>query len=212
MKTTIIMCLLLAVVSIMATGCSSCQSGNEKQDKQETAYHDYDGVTEGFTAGAEHIQALHRETMTATLGIKDYEWRNSRVLFDDDITLENIDALHVTDVNDVFFYHDNGPWVQYINSSAKNGTQIPWPIQDVWIEDMDMSDDGIRLTVDDALQRLKEWNGTLPPGCKSIVLRHPLGPVPCNPQYVLGTVCVPVFIDAMTGDITDRDPSYFPKN
>lgn len=206
------MMLVMVLTFIIAPAIASCQSGNNKQDKDATAYHDYDGVVQDFTAGAEHIQGLHREVMTATLGIKNYEWRNSRVQFNDEITLENIDALHVIDVNDVFCYYDNGPWVQYINSNVKKGLQIPWPILDVWIEDCNMSNDGIKLTFTDALQRLKEWNGILPPGCNSMILRHPVGPVTCNPQYVLGTMCVPLFIDAVTGEITDLDPSYFPKN
>ena len=60
---------LLAIVSIMATGCSSCQSENNKQDnapaqEQVTNFNaDYDGVVPDLTEGAEHVIALQRQTM-----------------------------------------------------------------------------------------------------------------------------------------------------
>lgn len=57
-KKIILSCLLMAIACIMATGCSSCQSENKKQ---EIVYHDYDGIVQDFTAGVSHIQTLHRQ-------------------------------------------------------------------------------------------------------------------------------------------------------
>jgi len=210
MKKSLILCLLLAIVSIMATGCSSCQSENKKQ---EIAYHDYDGIVQDFTAGVSHIQALHRQTMyqLAQQGkpVNGYQWRNSRVIFNDTLTFDNIDDLHITDINDVFYYwdKDKGPQVQYINVNVKRGTQIPWPINDVWIEDDDLSDQPIKLSCEDAISRLKEYNGTLP---KSyfITLRLPVGPKKCNPQWTFGDEYNVVFIDAVTGEVRDYDPAF----
>ena len=215
MKKKLILCLLLAVVSILATGCQSCQSENTKQ---ETVYHDYDGVVQDFTAGASHIQAFHRQTMfnlVQTLKAQGhviehgYQWRNSRVIFNDTVTFDNIDDLHITDVNDVFFYWDKqkGPQVQYINVNVEQGTQIPWPINDVWIEDADMSDQSIKLSAEDALKRLKEYNGTLPKS-NFITLRLPVGPKDCNPQWTFGDEYDVVFIDAVTGEVRDYDPAF----
>ena len=114
----ILICLTLAIAGMMATGCSSCQSGNEKQDNQESAYHDYDGVVQDFTAGTSHIQALHRQSMyriiwnlqaeghEIALNGK-YQWRNSLVILNDTVTAENIEDLHVVSIRDVFFYWDN---------------------------------------------------------------------------------------------------------
>ncbi len=207
MKKSLILCLLLAIVSIMATGCSSCQSENKKQ---EIAYHDYDGIVQDFTAGVSHIQALHRQTMFSLIGGKDFQWRNSRVMLNDTVTMENIDDLHIVSVNDVFFYWDSekGPMVQYINSHVKNGVQIPFPINDVWIEDADMSKKPIKISAEDALKRLKEWNGVLPQGCSFLTLRYPVGPKECNVQWVFGDVKDALFIDAVTGEVRDYDPAF----
>ena len=209
MKKNFIFGLLLAIAGIMTTGCSSCQSENPKQ---ESLYHDYDGVVQNFTTGVGNIQALHRQTMASLTGGKEYQWRNSRVILNDTVTMDNIDDLHVVAVNDVFFYWDSqkGPMVQYINSHVKYGVQVPYPINDVWIEDADMSDQPIKLSAEEALMRLKEWNGILPKDCDFIILRLPVGPNDCNVQWVFGDVYDVLFIDAVTGEIRDYDPAFTP--
>ena len=199
--------LLLAVTGLMISSCKGCKGDTPKNDGQE-AYHDYDGVVEDFTAGTAQIQALHRQTMYNLAGGVKYEWRNSRVILNDVITMENIDELHVTDVNDVFCYwNERGPWVQYVNSNVKYGVQIPWPINDVWIEDSDLSNLQIQLSAEDALQRLKEWNGIIPPAT-FLTLRCPVGPKDCNAQWVIGNVYDVIFIDAVTGEINDSNPAF----
>lgn len=217
MKKSIILSLLLAIVSIMATGCTSCQSENTKQ---ETVYHDYDGVVQDFTAGVSHIQALHRQKMYNIIqflkeqgheiALNNYQWRNSLVILNDTVTAENIDDLHIVSIRDVFYYWSNkfGPQVQYITDHVVYGTQIPYPISDVWIEDRDMSNAPIKLSAEDALNRLKEWNGILPKDCNFIILRLPVGPKDCNPQWVFGDVGDVLFIDAVTGEIRTWNPAF----
>jgi len=217
MKKSIILSLLLAIVSIMATGCTSCQSENTKQ---ETVYHDYDGVVQDFTAGVSHIQALHRQKMYNIIqflkeqgheiALNNYQWRNSLVILNDTVTAENIDDLHIVSIRDVFYYWSNkfGPQVQYITDHVVYGTQIPYPISDVWIEDRDMSNAPIKLSAEEALTRLKEWNGILPKDCNFIILRLPVGPKDCNPQWVFGDVGDVLFIDAVTGEIRTWNPAF----
>lgn len=211
MKKSLFLCLLLAIVSIMATGCVGCQSEKKEQPKEsvnESLYHDYDGVVQDFTAGVSHVQALHRQTMNTLAGSAEYQWRNSRVTFNDDVTLENIDNLHIVSVRDVYCYwNEQGPWVQFITSHVKDGVQIPYPINDVWIEDANLSDKPIKLTCEQALQRLKEWNGVLPKA-NFITLRLSVGPKDCNPQWTFGNVYDVVFIDAVTGEVRDSDPAF----
>lgn len=205
--------LLLIATALMINSCKGCKQSEEQKVKNEEAataavYHDYDGVVQDFTAGTAQIQALHRQTVFLLAGGIKYEWRNSRVILNDTITTENIDDLHVTDVNDVFCYwNDRGPWVQYVNSNVKNGLQIPWPINDVWIEDSDLSNVQIELSAEDVLLSLKKWNGVIPPA-NFLTLRCPVGPKKCNAQWVIGNVYNTIFIDAVTGDITDSNPAF----
>lgn len=204
---------LLTLVCVALTGCSSCHSDKAKQETKDVVYHDYDGVVQDFTAGVSHIQALHRQTMyqLAQQGnpVSGYQWRNSRIIFNDTLTFDNIDDLHITDINDVFYYwdKDKGPQVQYVNVNVKRGTQIPWPITDIWIEDDDLSDQPIKLSCEEAIMRLKEYNGILPKSYY-ITLRLPVGPKKCNPQWTFGDQYTVLFIDAVTGEIRDSDPAF----
>lgn len=213
-KMIFLLAVLLAMVGMMVgvCSCNGCKSEQKGDGQEAQVYHDYDGVVQDFTAGVEHIQALHRQTMFSVLGVEKYEWRNSKIVFNDSITTETIDDLHVTDVNDVFYYWDEqkGPQVQFINSNVKSGTQIPWPTNDVWIEDDDLSEAPIKLTPEQALMRLKEVNCPIPPA-KSMSLRLPVGPVACNPQYVVGDVFDVIFIDAVTGEVSNWNPAFNPK-
>jgi len=233
----LMLALVIAVLTVgMAfASCNGCAKSEELKVKSEefatapdtesiqpvAPWHDYDGVVQDFTAGTSHIQALHRQTMYGIIQhLQDegrtivpdgkYQWRNSLVILNDTVTQENIDDLHVVSVRDVFFYWDNqrGPQVQYITDHVKDGTQIPYPITDVWIEDTDMSDAPIRLSAEDALLRLKEWNGILPKDCDFIILRLPVGPKDCNPQWTFGDIGDVLFIDAVTGEVRNSDPSF----
>lgn len=210
MKKNLFICLLLAIASLMVTGCTGCQSANKERPTGDAgaAYHDYDGVEQDFTAGTARIQALHRQMMHTIIGGAEYEWRNSRVVLSDTVGFDNIDLLHVTSVIDVFQYWNDGPWVQYISSDVEKGVQIPWPISDVWIEDDNLDDKPVKLSAEDALARLKEWNGVLPQGCNFITLRLPIGPKDCNPQWVFGDVYNVLFIDALTGEVRDSNPAF----
>jgi len=222
MKTKFLLGFLLAFMCLLGfSSCNSCNGKTAKIDDPVVTYHDYDGVVQDFTATTAHIQALHRQTMFSIVQNLQseghmivpegqYQWRNSLVILNDTVTAENIDDLHIVSIRDVFFYWDNqrGPQVQYITDHVKYGTQIPWPINDVWIEDRDMSNAQVKLSAEEALTRLKEWNGILPKDCNFIILRLPVGPKDCNPQWTFGDVGDVLFIDAVTGEIRDYDPAF----
>jgi len=222
MKTKFLLGFLLAFMCLLGfSSCNGCNGKTAKIDDPVVTYHDYDGVVQDFTATTAHIQALHRQTMFSIVQslqseghviVPDgqYQWRNSLAILNDTVTAENIGDLHIVSIRDVFFYWDNqrGPQVQYITDHVKYGTQIPWPINDVWIEDRDMSNAPIKLSAEEALTRLKEWNGILPKDCNFIILRLPVGPKDCNPQWTFGDVGDVLFIDAVTGEIRNYDPAF----
>lgn len=209
--------LVAVVVSMMAgtmsscTGCGKGEPGSPAVDNKIEA-HDYDGVVQDFTAGVANIQALHRQTMFTLLDGGFYEWRNSKVLFNDTITFENIDDLKVIEVTDVFFYwNSESPHVQFIASNVEKGMLIPPVIHDVWIEDASLDDKEIKFTAEDVLTKLKEFNGLIPPAiCMN--LRYPVGPCDCNAQWVIGNAYDVIFIDAVTGEISNWNPAFNPNN
>lgn len=204
MKRFLLFGLLLAIVGIMATGCSSCQSENKQQDQAIGA--GYDGVKQDFTAGIDHIVALHKQTMFSLYEGEQYAWYETRVLFNDSLKVENADSLKVVDVTDIFQLFDPAR-CQYISTNVDKGTIIPKPIPDIWIEDCDMSKAEIKLWPEDVIGKLKAWDGIIPPAV-GMTLRMPLGPRRCNAQWVIGNIMQVIFVDAVTGDITNWCPAF----
>ena len=70
-----------------------------------------------------------------------------------------------------------------------------------------MSDAQIKLWPEDVIERLKAWDGIVPPAV-GMTLRIPLGPRRCNAQWVIGNIMQAIFVDAVTGDITNWCPAF----
>lgn len=76
-----------------------------------------------------------------------------------------------------------------------------------WVGDLPLNEEEIKLTFKDAFDRLMQAN--LPkPHSKHCVLRKELGPKNCNPQYIFGNTKSQVYVDAVTGCVTDKNPVY----
>lgn len=210
MKKMFFLCLLLAIAGMLAAGCSSCQSGNkEQEEKSETVYNgDYDGVAQDFTAGTKHIMALHRQEvyLAPEAQGKEIWWYETKVELNDTVTADRIDDLHIVSVSDVFQTFE--PNLSYtVSDHVRYGHYFPRPVYGTWIEDMDNSNVEISLGAEDALQRLKEWNGIIP-AAKSMTLRRPVGPIPCDAHWVLGDMMTAVWINAVTGEVTEWCPAF----
>lgn len=75
------------------------------------------------------------------------------------------------------------------------------------LDDEPLNDEQIVLTFSEALERLYEANLPKPHSAK-VVLRKALGPKTANAQYIFGNTEEQVFVDAVTGDVTDKNPVY----
>lgn len=205
MKKYVFFCLLSAIVGMMVTGCSSCQSENKKQN---TYLADDDSVAPDMSANAEYIIALHRQTMNAINDGNRYYWYETKFTFADTLRVETLADAVLTEITSTFQTY--GPELVYsITTNPVKGTLIPVPTPGLWIEDCDLSREEIKLSLLDVLARLTEVNITLPPG-KAIYLREPVGPLDCNAQYVIGNPFETVWVDAVTGDVSTSCPAFPP--
>lgn len=66
--------------------------------------------------------------------------------------------------------------------------------------------EGVKLTFEQAFERLNAANYPKPHS-RMCVLRKEIGPVSCNPQYVFGNTQAQVFVDAVTGEVSDENPA-----
>ena len=78
---------------------------------------------------------------------------------------------------------------------------------DVWIEDCVLQDSLIKLNYEQACERVRETD-MIKPHSTNAILRNPLGPLQCNPQWVFGNVKEQIWIDATTGDAKDANPAF----
>jgi hypothetical protein len=77
-----------------------------------------------------------------------------------------------------------------------------------WIEDFPLNSEEIKLTFEDAYNRLMEANCPKPHS-RQCILRDPIGPIEVNPQYIFGNISGPIyFVDAVTGAVLNYNPAF----
>lgn len=141
----------------------------------------------------------------------EYKWFETRAeydnFFDADTTLAlvKVESLFQVAVKDSLgvktfvydFVHENG----VVETDAE-------PIEAFILDDKPLNDEPIVLTFGEALERLFEANLPKPHSTK-VVLRKVLGPkAGVNAHYIFGNTEEQVFVDAVTGDVTDVNPFY----
>lgn len=77
----------------------------------------------------------------------------------------------------------------------------------IWVGDKDLSDQGVILTFREAFERMMTAD-YVKPHSRYCVLRKELGSADANPQYVFGNIEAQLYVDAVTGDVSDRNPAY----
>ncbi len=139
-----------------------------------------------------------------------YKWFETRVeydnFFDADTTLTftKAESLFQVAVEDSLgvktFVYDFTHYPDVEDADLKQ-------IEGFILDDMPLNDEQIVLTFSEALERLYEANLPKPHSTK-VVLRKALGPKVANAQYIFGNTEEQVFVDAVTGDVTDKNPVY----
>lgn len=210
MKKYWMMSLLLATVSIMVTGCNSCQSENKKQDVVINVGNDYDGVVEG-KLNAENVISLQRQTMYNLSKGVEYRWFETTFELLDYIDSENQDGTiaEITSTFQTIIPMEGGcdTWVQYIASNAVKGTMIPQPIHSFFVGDSPLDNAPIKLTFAQALERINQVNAPKPHS-RYCVLRKEIAPNDINPQYIFGNSRAQLYVDAVTGTVCTENPAF----
>ena len=143
--------------------------------------------------------------------VSTYKWFETRVEYDNffdadtTLTISKVESLFQVAVEDPLgiktFVYD------FIHEPGVENDTIPEPIEGFILDDKPLNDEQIVLTFSEALERLYEANLPKPHSAK-VVLRKALGPKVANAQYIFGNTEEQVFVDAVTGDVTDKNPVY----
>lgn len=197
------MAMLLTAVAFMVAGCSSCQSGNKEQGQKTK-----DTV---LTASVEDIIATSRQTMYGIAAGNDYRYFETNVKLVEflDSEAQNGDFVEVTNVFQLIIPKDKGydtkVWIIGVNLDGKIEKQYEGAF---YLENFPLNDEKIDLTFKEALERLQQAN-VVKPHSQFAVLRKPVGPVPCNTQWIFGNSKQTVFVDAVTGDVRTSNPAFY---
>lgn len=211
MKKTILLGLLLAIVGIVATGCSSCQSENKKQEI----------VTDVkvLALTPENCISTDREAMflrtpkDATL-----LWMQTGVTltaFLSDAAIQDATVMEVTNG-----FQTQTPTGKGINTKVTLITTNTIATDSLvmngsfYLDNYPLNEKEIRLTFKDAVTKALEAN-CVKPQTRVCILRSPVGSVRVEDAYYMfggGQGDSPmIFVNARTGEVTTTNPAFSPQ-
>lgn len=193
---------ILASVLLML-GVSSCNSCTKQSSTPTLAT-----VEVADSMYVEHTVAVDRQAMFAK-GVDDnYRWYETNIrlvnFLDDEYdgieevvnvfqTVENMDE-HSFDTVVYKFQH------------TAEGT-VEGFTHGFWVEDYPLNNEQIVVTFAQALEKVNEVN--LPkPHSRYVVLRKEVGPVDANPQWIFGNSRAQLYVDAVTGEVSEENPAF----
>lgn len=177
--------------------CCECSNTNEETKCLNNA-----------NLNVEHIISTDRQCMYLNYS-NDYRWFETGITLNNFLDGEDTDAT-VESVYNIFqtvVEHGNGYDTEVIcvaHKGTETGTETKAAF---WVGDMLLNEAEIKLTFEDAYNRLMEAN--LPkPHSRQCVLRKELGPKEANAQYIFGNIREHIYVDAVTGDVKTTNPVY----
>ena len=197
----ILFSLVIAMIFMFGmNSCNGCKKTQENVSQVEVA----ESTGE---LNVEHLISTDRQYMFTNYG-GDYRWFESCIVLKDFMD-EECDGT-VTGVSNVFQVvkeKDNGADV-YVVLAAHTPDTTAYDVKfGFWVEDFPMNDEAIKVTFAEAFEKINQVN--LPkPHSKHCVLRKQVGPVDANPQYIFGNVQSQIYVDAVTGDVSDKNPCF----
>lgn len=167
-------------------------------------------ASEKGALNVEHVTATDKQTMFTKFA-KDYRYFETQITLKNFLDAENASA-EVAEITNVFQVVDIAEdqksadvyVVMFNHAGAKTEQKV---IHSFWVEDMVLNDEAIKLTFEQAFEKLMQAN--IPkPHSRKCVLRKEVGPKVANPQYIFGNMRTQVYVDAITGAVSATSPSF----
>ena len=80
-------------------------------------------------------------------------------------------------------------------------------IHGFWVEDYPLNEEVMKVTFAEAFEKVQEANYPKPHS-RQVVLRKQIGPVDANPQWIFGNLHAQIYVDAVTGEVSDKNPAF----
>ena len=187
--------ILLMAISLMFS-LNSCDWFNKNKDNEKKEII------------VENVVKADRDYMTENYG-NTYVWYETQIFLNDYLDEECDGSFsEIVDVFQVITTTDSVTFdTKVIKMYHVADSSYIEEIEGFWVEDMNMNDEIISVTYKQAFQLINEVNFPKPHS-KNCVLRKEVGPIEANPQYIFGNIESQLYVDALTGDVTDESPSF----
>ena len=188
---------------VIAFAMISCQCTNSNQTVVGTP--DVEVVDSMFV---EHTVALDRQSMFAKGIDNDYRWYETNIRLVNFLDEEYAGIDEVVNVFQTVESRDEHSFdtVVYKFQHTAEGT-VEGSTNGFWVEDYPLNNEQIIVTFAQALEKVNEVN--LPkPHSRYVVLRKQVGPVDANPQWIFGNVRAQLYVDAVTGEVSEENPAF----
>jgi len=195
---------IAAIATLALTACSGCGSKKAESEVNDSAK----VATKAGKLDVDHVIALDRQSMFAKVGSGDYRWYEAQITFKNYLDEEGSDEIEkIVDVFQVIDQHGASADVTvWFFTHTTEGTEITSD-SGFWLEDMPLNDEAIKIGFTKAYERVMATNYPKPHS-RHCVLRKEVGPKEANPQYIFGNIKAQLYVDAVTGDVTDKSPSF----
>jgi nitrate reductase alpha subunit len=162
------------------------------------------------TLNVEHVVATDKQTMFTQFN-KDYRYFESQITLKNFMDGENASA-EVAEINNVFQVVDIAEdqksadvhVVMFNHVGDKTETTV---INSFWVEDYALNDEAIKVTFEQAFDKMMKAN-IVKPHSRKCTLRKEIGPKEANPQWIFGNSRAQVYVDAVTGDVSAINPAF----
>lgn len=201
-----LMLFMLSVLFCLVLGFSSCTSCNNSKDSENTT-----SLTKSELV-VENLISTDRQAMFNKVG-GDYRWFETCMMLNDFLDEENDGSLaEVVNVFQSVVNRNEGFDTEVFKfQHFADGTHATDSIHGFWVEDYPLENEAIKLTYKEAYDKLMAVN--LPkPHSRYVTLRKQVGPKECNPQYIFGNLRAQIYVDAVTGEVSDVNPAFGAKS
>ena len=190
---------MILCMTIMMVSCVSCDFFKKSESKQADT-----------PMNVEALVKADKDQM-AKVYTNDYRWFETQMVLKDFLDDSTCDGT-VTEVTNVFQFLVNadstgGFDTQVVMFKHTSGNTDIIDVHGFWVGDNPLNDENIVLTFKDAYDKVMATNSPKPHS-RQVVLRKEVGPVPCNPQYVFGNPKAQLYVDAVNGEVSDKNPAY----
>ena len=194
---------LFLIAFAIVLGFTSCKSCNKTADNTAS-------VVSDTTFVVENVISTDKEYMFTNYN-QDYRWYETCIVLKDflddencDGTIEGISNIFqvITEIEKDKCYDTNVVMITHTPDTTATDVKHGF-----WVEDYPLNNEEIKVTFKEAYDKVMATNSPKPHS-KHVVLRKEVGSTTANVQYIFGNNRAQLYVDAVNGTVSDKNPVF----